>query len=203
MRYLLKSEKKAVKIVRESRDVAKRKVRRERFGLIISSGLLSAVLTIAFTRHEVNMANIEAEKGRQRAAFSEVWAAAELHALEVSRMHRVSGLYLLAEKLQKANGRNPIAEIFVSERRAQNKAIASALRQAEAKLATNQLQLDGQQRQLMRSYLVVNQEIVRELLSLDRRESTNFQTDDLRLKTILLEAGRLKSDAETLVKRSN
>lgn len=154
MRYLLKSGKNPVKIVRQEGALVRRSVWRRRLGAIISvvaSGLLATVVTVISTRQEVNLANVEAKQARQREAFTEAWAASELHALEVDRMRRISGLYLLATRLLEANSDNPIAKMFVAEGRAQSLAISTAFKQAESSLAKHQLLLAEEQRYLLRS----------------------------------------------------
>lgn len=205
MRYLLKSGKNPVKIVRQEGALVRRSVWRRRLGAIISvvaSGLLATVVTVISTRQEVNLANVEAKQARQREAFTEAWAASELHALEVDRMRRISGLYLLATRLLEANSDNPIAKMFVAEGRAQSLAISTAFKQAESSLAKHQLLLAEEQRYLLRSYLATNERIVSALLSLERREEPDRERDEAGLQALQWNATRLRSTAEVQARGS-
>lgn len=203
MRYLLKSGKTPVKIVREEKALIRRSIWRRRLGVIvpaIASGLLATMVTVIFTRHEADQANYNAKRMRQMGAFMEAWAETDLYALEVDRMSRMSGLYLLASSLQQRNGDNPVAKMFVSKGKAQNMEMDTAFKQAEAMFARKQLLLAPEHRHLLKSYLVINQKIINELLSSERREDTNFKVDKVRLEALKMDATRLRAMAEVLTK---
>lgn len=205
MRYLLKTQKKTIKIVREKKAIIKGSAWRRRLGVIISavmSGLLATVVTVISTRNEVEVANLEARKARQSAVFIEVWAAAEIYALEVDRMSRMSGIYLLAEKLQSKNPSNPIAKNILLEGNRQYRAMGLALSQAEVVYAKNKLLLTDGQRHVLGAYLTAQTQISDELLSFERRQHFNFEVNQARLEALRLDAARFRSMAEYFIRDS-